>query len=122
MQKADWRNIMSFAEFEKEVNLQGKVMAITRVYLKDEEPNHSFGCIYRMFDRILAGETLVTGLGYCGCKGFESNSGLKDELPCIPGGFGKFLTVGRGCNIYMTAPVCHQLIDKSNKIFRCLGS
>ena len=85
---------MSFAEFEKEVALQGKVMAISRVYLKDEEPKHSFGCIYRLFDRILGGETIVTGLGYCGCKGFESNSGLKDELPCIPGGFGKFLTTG----------------------------
>ena len=44
---------MSFAEFEKEVALQGKVMAISRVYLKDEEPKHSFGCIYRLFDRIL---------------------------------------------------------------------
>ena len=71
---------MSFAEFEKEVKLQGKVMAITRVNLADETPQHSLGCIFRMFDRILAGETLVTGLGYCGCKGFESNSGLKDQL------------------------------------------
>ena len=85
---------MSFAEFEKEVALQGKVMAITRVYLKDEMPTHTLGCFFRLFDRILGGETIVTGLGYCGCKGFESNSGLKDQLPCIPGGFGKFLTTG----------------------------
>lgn len=85
---------MSFAEFEKEVALQGKVMAISRVYLKDETPAHSFGCIFRMFDRILAGETLVTGIGYCGCKGFKSNSGIVDEIPFIPGGFGKFLTTG----------------------------
>ena len=85
---------MSFQEFEKEVKLQGKVMGITRVYLKDEEPTHTFGCIYRIFDRVLAGETIVTGLGFCGCKGFESNSGLKDKLPTIPGGFGLFLTKG----------------------------
>lgn len=85
---------MSFAEFEKELKLQGKVMAISRVYLKDENPRHTFGCIYKMFDRILAGEELVTGLGFCGCKGFESNSGLKDEVPLIPGGFGKFLSSG----------------------------
>ena len=56
---------MSFQEFEKEVKLQGKVMGITRVYLKDEEPKHTFGCIYRIFDRVLAGETIVTGLGFC---------------------------------------------------------
>ena len=73
---------MSFAEFEKEVKLQKKVMAVTRVYLKDEEPKHTFGCIYRLWDRVLEkGETIVTGLGYCGCKGFEANAGFKDRTP-----------------------------------------
>lgn len=86
---------MSFAEFEKEVKLQNKVMAVTRVYLKDEEPKHTFGCIYRLWDRVLEkGETIVTGLGYCGCKGFEANAGFKDRTPQIPGGFGLFLTKG----------------------------
>ena len=85
---------MSFAEFEKEVKLQNKVMGVTRVYLKDEDPKHTLGCIYRLWDRVLGGETIVTGLGYCGCKGFESNSGLKDRSPQIPGTFGKFLTKG----------------------------
>ena len=85
---------MGFAEFEKEMHLEGKVMAITRVYLKDETPRHTFGCIYKMFDKILAGEELVTGMGFCGCKGFESNSGLKDTPPQTPGGFGKFLSSG----------------------------
>ena len=85
---------MSFKEFERELKLQNKVMGITRVHLADEEPEHTFGCIYRAFDKVLQGHTLVTGLGYCGCKGFECNSGLKDEVPHIPGGFGLFLSKG----------------------------
>ena len=55
---------MSFAEFEREVALQGKVMAISRVYLKDETPTHTFGCFFFLFYIIIVVYTIVTGLGF----------------------------------------------------------
>ena len=85
---------MSYAELTKEMKLQDKVIAITRVSKAEEQPQHTFGCIYKILHRVFAGETIVSAKGFCGCKGFENNSGLVDETPFIPGGFGLFLSKG----------------------------
>ncbi len=85
---------MSFSELVTEVKLQNKVLAITRVHQKDEEPQHTFGCIFKILPRVLAGETIVTTAIHCGCKGFKCNSGLLDTPPFVQGGYGLFLSKG----------------------------
>jgi len=85
---------MSYHELIQEMKLQDKVLAVTRVYSSEENPQHTFGCIYKILQRVLAGETIVSAKGFFGCKGFENNSGLVDETPFIPGGFGLFLSRG----------------------------
>ena len=85
---------MSYSEFLKELNLEGKVIAATRVNSSDETVSHVGGCIYRSLKRVLDGEVLVLDKDSCSCKGFAHNSGLKDERPMIPGGFGLFISKG----------------------------
>ena len=81
---------MSYSELVKELKLENRLMAVTRVHAKDEKVNDIFGCVYKRFERVLNGETLVLKEGSCSCGGFDHNSGLNDEKPKIPGGFGVF--------------------------------
>ena len=85
---------MSYSELVKELKLENRLMAVTRVHAKDEKVNDIFGCVYKRFERVLNGETLVLKEGSCSCGGFDHNSGLNDEKPKIPGGFGVFLSYG----------------------------
>lgn len=85
---------MSYGELVRELELEGRIIAVTRVSSQNEKLNDVGGCIYRQLDRVLAGETLVLGEGSCSCAGFDHNSGIKDERPQIPGGFGVFLSKG----------------------------
>ena len=85
---------MSYSELVKELKLENRLMAVTRVHAKDETVNDIFGCVYKRFERVLNGETLVLKEGSCSCGGFDHNSGLNDEEPKIPGGFGVFLSYG----------------------------
>lgn len=85
---------MSYSELVRELNLENKIIAATRVHAKDEKVNDIFGCVYKALKKVLAGETLVLAKGSCSCGGFDHNSGLKDDRPSIPGGFGVFLSHG----------------------------
>ena len=85
---------MSYSELVKELKLENRLMAVTIVHEKDEKVNDIFGCVYKRFERVLNGETLVLKEGSCSCGGFDHNSGLNDEKPKIPGGFGVFLSYG----------------------------
>lgn len=85
---------MSYKELMKELKLDGKLLAITRVKAADETLTDTFGCIYRTIPKILAGETFVFAKGNCSCSGFDHNTGLVDEMPNTPGGFGIFLAQG----------------------------
>ncbi|MEI3516929.1 MAG: hypothetical protein V8R50_06385 [Clostridia bacterium] len=75
---------MSYSELVKELKLENRLMAVTRVHAKDEKVNDIFGCVYKRFERVLNGETLVLKEGSCSCGGFDHNSGLNDEKPKIP--------------------------------------
>lgn len=93
---------MSWRELVDELRLENRIIAITRVSSKNEELNDVGGCIYKQLGRVLGGEALVLGKGSCSCTGFDHNSGLKDEKPMIPGGFGLFLS--KGSNQMWTPP------------------
>ena len=60
---------MSYSELVTEMKLQNRILAITRVHKSEEQPIHTFGCIYKLLPRVLAGQTIVTAKGFCGCKG-----------------------------------------------------
>ena len=85
---------MSYHELIKEVKLDGRLIAVTRVHSKDEELTDTFGCIYRTLNKVRAGETFTFALENCSCSGFDHNTGLRDDMPATPGGFGIFLSHG----------------------------
>ena len=85
---------MSYSEFIKEMKMEGRLLAVTRVNSADEQLTDTFGCIYRTIPRVLAGETFTFALESCSCSGFDHNTGLRDDMPNTPGGFGIFLSHG----------------------------
>lgn len=85
---------MGYSEFIRELCLENKVIAITRVHKGNQPVTHLAGCIYRALNRAAEGECLLVDAQACSCNGFAHNSGLKDDKPAIPGGFGLFLSKG----------------------------
>lgn len=93
---------MSYSELIREVKLQGRLIAVTRVHKEAEELTDTFGCFYKILPKVMAGETFTFALGTCSCSGFDHNSGLRDDRPNTPGGFGIFLS--RGSDQQWTPP------------------
>ena len=93
---------MSYGELIKELKLDGRLMAITRVRSQEEELSDAFGCVYKLIPKVLAGETFIFSKGGCSCSGFDHNTGLRDDMPQTPGGFGIFLS--RGSDQQWTPP------------------
>lgn len=85
---------MSYSELVKELALDNRIIAVTRVYAEDQQETHIAGCIYKAMNKVMAGETLLLKDGTCSCNGFNNNSGFRDGMPAIPGGFGLFLSQG----------------------------
>lgn len=111
---------MSYGELIRELKLGGKLMAVTRVHSGEETLTDTFGCIYRTIPKILAGETFVFARGSCSCAGFDHNTGLRDDMPQTPGGFGLFLS--RGSDQQWTPPGEKFKCDPetAEAMFRCL--
>ena len=74
---------MGYSEFIEELQLEGCVMASTRVDSRDEKCDDLFGCVYKVFPQILAGRSVVLKKGSCSCGGFDHNSGIVVERPYI---------------------------------------
>lgn len=85
---------MSYSELISELKLEGRLIGVTRVDSKDENIDDIFGCVYKAMKKVLEGRSLILKSGSCSCGGFDHNSGLNDERPSIPGGFGVFLSHG----------------------------
>ena len=85
---------MSYSELVKELRLENRIIAATRVKSEEYKTDDIFGCIYKAVDEVMNGRTLVLKEGSCSCSGFDHNSGLLDEMPHISGGFGLFLSYG----------------------------
>lgn len=85
---------MSYSELVKELALEGRVIAATRVHAAEEKTDDIAGCIYKSLKKVMTGQTLVLDQKSCSCNGFAHNAGYKDERPRIPGGFGVFLSYG----------------------------
>ena len=72
---------MSYSELVKELKLENRLMAVTRVHAKDETVNDIFGCVYKRFERVLNGETLVLKEGSCSCGSQQRSQRRKTEDP-----------------------------------------
>lgn len=87
---------MNYSEFVKKLALTEKVICIKRTSSKTTTGKTIKGCTLKAFSRVQKGERLVISRENVGCEGFLTGAGITDELPDIPGGFGCFLSAGRG--------------------------
>lgn len=87
---------MNIDKFLREFRLEGRALAISRI--KGESPTvmNCIGCALKELNKAFSGETIIFGKTGMSCKGAQAGFGFSDDLPNIPGGFGKFLTSGAG--------------------------
>ncbi len=89
---------MTFSQFAAHLKVDGKTLAIRRLPASEVSAATpvSEGCALRALHRAMAGETLTFLPKETGCKGAMSGMGFSDDPPPIPGGYGYFLSYGRG--------------------------
>ena len=90
---------MTYQEFCRRFGLEGRVLSIRRV--KGETPTRgaevfSARCSLSAILYALKGHEVVLTEHNSPCKGGLVGLGLRDGLPDIPGGFGHFISYGRG--------------------------
>jgi uncharacterized protein (DUF169 family) len=88
---------MKIAEFEKSFKLEGKVVGIKRMV--DAEPTRGVfktRCTVSCLLHVLEGNEVVLTEKNSPCKGGLVGLGMQDGLPQTPGGFGYFISCGRG--------------------------
>lgn len=78
------------------LHLEGKVISITRIDAEKVTEDIKPGCTLSVINRALDGERLVISEKNCKCRGGNIGFGLKDGIPNTPGGFGYFISSGRG--------------------------
>lgn len=87
---------MDYQTFLQELQLEGRVLAITRREDAQGASTIRRGCSLAALTRALDGEAVVFTADNMECSGASSGFGFSDDLPPIPGGFGHFLSCGRG--------------------------
>ncbi|MDL2271332.1 DUF169 domain-containing protein [Methanobrevibacter sp. OttesenSCG-928-I08] len=88
---------MNFEEFTKCLKLENKILSITLSNEEDEsymDPKYS--CIIQDIDKLPQNTTLKISNDNLKCPGAGCGSGFNDTTPNIPGGFGYFLSYGKG--------------------------
>ncbi len=89
---------MNHTQLAGELKLAHGFLSLTRLreISPDATEGAEAGCALRMLNRCFAGETLLLHGGSLGCAGAGAGFGFTDGLPEVPGGFGHFLSMGRG--------------------------
>lgn len=87
---------MNNKELSDHLKLENKVLSIRRT--KDKHPAHDDkkGCNLRLLNNVMSGETITITQNSTSCRGANNGFGFIDGLPDIPGGFGNFITKGKG--------------------------
>ena len=78
------------------LNMKNGFLSIKRVSMAAVEAYTEKGCTLKMLHRAFAGETLYLNTENITCNGAAAGFGFVDGLPNIPGGFGHFISYGRG--------------------------
>lgn len=79
-----------------ELHIENRTIAAKRVMITGEETAVPEACSLSALTRVFNGETIVMTENNTKCSGLNTGSGLSDDLPGIPGGFGHFIAKGRG--------------------------
>lgn len=87
---------MEVLDFLEELNLVGKAVAITRVSVLQDSEQLPSGCTLSLLKKAMDGQQIVSTLDNGGCYGGKTGFGITDDIPATPGGFGYFLSYGKG--------------------------
>lgn len=114
---------MNTEAFLRELALDGRMLSII---LAEEAPpganaRPSGGCVLGWLNAALSGDTIAVTAQTKGCPGAPAGFGFADGLPEVKGGFGSFLTCGRGEGfppgerVKASAAVAEQMIARQPK-------
>lgn len=87
---------MEYLSFVDELGLRDKVFTIKRIIASDDAAILPKGCSLALTKKAMRGERIVVASENCGCRGSNVGFGLHDGIPDTPGGFGYFISYGRG--------------------------
>ena len=87
---------MNYTEFCSELNLAGGFLSIKRMMCNDVSSFSEKGCTLRLLAKAFDGDTIYFSKDNMACPGASTGFGFTDGLPKIPGGFGYFISHGRG--------------------------
>lgn len=87
---------MNYKEFVEELKIDGQVLSIIRDNVKELPTSKGAGCTLSKLKDALMGNVVYLVKGNLSCCGAERGMGFDDDIPNIPGGFGYFLSHGKG--------------------------
>lgn len=87
---------MTCHELSKALALSEGFLSIKRISAETASSQKFSGCMMKALARAMTGETLVFAKDNLGCPGASRGLGLEDGIPDMPGGFGHFISYGRG--------------------------
>lgn len=89
---------MSTDKLINELNLDGSPIGIKLIKEIDEKSKvaHIKGCMVKLLNNVSRGEEFILTLEHIGCPGAIRGCGFKDNIPNMPGGFGHFISYGKG--------------------------
>ena len=90
------KTIKNSGELADALNMAHGFISIKRTSTDNPDVFTEKGCVLALLGRAFAGETLCFSGENLTCHGAAVNFGFRDGLPDIPGGFGYFLSHGRG--------------------------
>lgn len=85
----------TFRIIQQELNLKYPIFAITRVNINSTEDSAAKSCVYQLFDAAIESKVILHSRTIS-CRGACVGCGFTDGIPDIPGGFGHFISKGRG--------------------------
>ena len=87
---------MDNLKLSEALNMKTGFLSIKRVSVAGAETRAEKGCTLKILYRAFAGEPLYFSAENITCSGAAAGFGFVDRLPDIPGGFGHFISYGRG--------------------------
>jgi len=87
---------MDYAGLCSELKLTNGFLSIKRINSGVDSPYSEKGCTLALLNKAFEGGTLYFSKGSITCPGAAVGFGFSDGLPEIPGGFGYFISAGRG--------------------------
>lgn len=88
--------MMTQEQLATELKLPYGFLSIQRLQEPCESTPKGSGCSLRLLQKALEGETVFFNAADLSCRGAATGLGFSDGIPDTPGGFGHFISSGRG--------------------------